>query len=90
MAERPCGFCQNQLSRTASSERPRMAAAIPQFGPEAPGATYALRSGGYAVISVAEPRLGLRLPAVLSEYYLLAASFDRFNGIRLGCRLLAQ
>jgi hypothetical protein len=32
-----------------------------------------------ASISVAESRLGLRLPAVLREYYLLAGRFDRFN-----------
>jgi hypothetical protein len=30
-------------------------------------------------ISDAEVRLGLRLPAVLREYYLLAGRFDRFN-----------
>jgi hypothetical protein len=30
-------------------------------------------------ISDAEARLGLRLPAVLREYYLLAGRFDRFN-----------
>ena len=32
-----------------------------------------------ASISVAEASLGLRLPAVLREYYLLAGRFDRFN-----------
>jgi hypothetical protein len=32
-----------------------------------------------AIISVAEARLGLRLPAVLREYYLLAGRLDRFN-----------
>jgi hypothetical protein len=32
-----------------------------------------------ASISVAEARLGLRLPAVLREYYLRAGRFDRFN-----------
>ena len=32
-----------------------------------------------ASISVAEARLGLRLPAVLREYYLLAGRVDRFN-----------
>jgi hypothetical protein len=30
-------------------------------------------------ISAAEVRLGLRLPAVLREYYLLAGRFDQFN-----------
>ena len=30
-------------------------------------------------ISAVEARLGLRLPAVLREYYLLAGRFDRFN-----------
>ncbi len=32
-----------------------------------------------ASISVAEARLGLKLPAVLRDYYLLAGRFDRFN-----------
>jgi len=32
-----------------------------------------------ASISLAEARLGLRLPAVLREYYLRAGRFDRFN-----------
>ena len=30
-------------------------------------------------LSGAEARLGLRLPSVLREYYLLAGRFDRFN-----------
>ena len=32
-----------------------------------------------ASISIAEARLGLRLPVVLRQYYLLAGRFDRFN-----------
>src|SRR4051812_14843169 len=46
-----------------------MAAAIPQFGAETPGASYALRPGGYAVIlsgddtvAVVSTPLGLALP----------------------------